>query len=227
MREILGDRGYTQIPQLTSTKAIDINEPFSLVPSDFQGTRRAVLIGINYIGHEQGQLSGCHNDVLNMKDYIMDVHGFEEENITILLDDGEHTSPTKENILEAYRTLVAESEPGDAIFCHYSGHGGKIRDDDIGEEDDGFDEALIPLDYQTVGFIRDDDLFDTLVKPLPEGVMLTCLMDCCHSGTVLDLPYKFLPNGEFEEMEIAEEYNFGKLLSKFGENVDDIFDGEA
>ena len=26
--------------------------------------------------------------------------------------------------------LVADSEPGDCCFCHYSGHGGKLRDDD-------------------------------------------------------------------------------------------------
>ena len=51
----------------------------------------------------------------------MDVHGFEEDNIQILMDDGEHTSPTKDNILAAYRKVVAESEAGDAVFLHYSG----------------------------------------------------------------------------------------------------------
>jgi hypothetical protein len=30
-----------------------------------------------------------------------------------------------------------------------------------------------------------------LVKPMRAGVTTTVLMDCCHSGTVLDLPYKF------------------------------------
>lgn len=30
-----------------------------------------------------------------------------------------------------------------------------------------------------------------LVKPMRKGVTCTVLMDCCHSGTVLDLPYKF------------------------------------
>lgn len=227
MRDILADRGYTQIPQLTSTQPVDVNAPFSLVPADFEGTARAVLVGINYVGHEQGELSGCHNDALNMKDYIMDVYGFKEENITVLLDDGEHTEPNKENILEAYRTVVAQSEPGDAIFCHYSGHGGKLKDDDASEEDDGYDETLVPLDYQQVGFIRDDDLFDILVKPLPEGVMATFLMDCCHSGTVLDLPYKFKPNGEFEEMEITDGYDFNKLFSKLGETVEDVYGEEA
>jgi hypothetical protein len=30
-----------------------------------------------------------------------------------------------------------------------------------------------------------------LVKPMKKGVNVTVLMDCCHSGTVLDLPYRF------------------------------------
>jgi hypothetical protein len=56
-----------------------------------------------------------------MKEYIMDVHGFQEENITILMDDGNNTSPTHDNILAAYKQIVAESEAGDVVFCHYSG----------------------------------------------------------------------------------------------------------
>lgn len=79
------------------------------------------MIGINYVGHDQGQLSGCHNDVMNMVSYIKNVHGFEDENITILMDDGEHTMPTMDNIIAAYRKLVAETEPNDALLCHYSG----------------------------------------------------------------------------------------------------------
>ena len=53
-----------------------------------------VLVGINYVGDSPGELSGCWNDVLNMKKYIMDVHGFEEDNIVVLMDDGNHTEPT-------------------------------------------------------------------------------------------------------------------------------------
>lgn len=141
MRGILKQGRFTQIPQLSSSRPLDMNHKFEIIPENFSGTRRAVMIGINYVG-QQGQLSGCHNDVLNMVEYIKDIHGFKDENITILMDDGKHLSPTRQNILNAYRTLVNEARPGDAIFCHYSGHGGKLRDDD-GDEKDGYDETLV------------------------------------------------------------------------------------
>ena len=78
---------------------------------------------------------------------------------------------------------------------------------------DGYDETLVPLDYQQAGQIRDDDLFTTLVGAMPRGVQLTCVMDCCHSGTVLDLPFQFVADGEHEQMEAVEDFDFGPLLS--------------
>jgi metacaspase-1 len=75
-----------------------------------------------------------------MKKYIMDVHKFQEENITVLMDDDKHVRPTRQNMLAAYRKIVAESQNGDVVFCHYSGHGGKLRDDN-GDEKDGYDEV--------------------------------------------------------------------------------------
>jgi len=211
MRDILGDGGYSQIPQLTSSRCLDVSTPFQIKPDDFSGTCRAVMIGINYVG-QNGELSGCHNDANNMMEYLMNEHGFESENITILMDDGEHDDPTRENILSAFQNLVNQSESGDACFVHYSGHGGKVRDDN-GDEEDGYDETLIPLDYQSAGQIRDDDVFKTLVGAMPAGVTLTCLMDCCHSGSILDLPYKFVADGESEEMTLDDAFNFGKIAS--------------
>lgn len=113
----------------------------------------------------------------------MDVHGFDEDNITVLMDDGKHEEPTKDNILSAYRKIVAESEENDAIFLHYSGHGTKLKDDDRNEEADGYDEALVPLDFQEgAGMIRDDDLYDILVKPLSKGVHMVSLVRCFLDG---------------------------------------------
>jgi hypothetical protein len=50
---------------------------------------------------------------------------------------------------------------------------------------------LIPVDFKRAGQIVDDDILKMLVKPMRAGVNVTVLMDCCHSGTVLDLPYRF------------------------------------
>ena len=49
----------------------------------------------------------------------------------------------------------------------------------------------MPCDYKRAGQITDDELFKILVKDLPEGCKLTAVMDCCHSGTGLDLPYDY------------------------------------
>ena len=60
MRGNLRSMGFDQIPQLTSSRMIDVEKTMHIVPPGAKGRRRAVLIGINYVG-QQGQLSGCHN----------------------------------------------------------------------------------------------------------------------------------------------------------------------
>lgn len=85
--------------------------------------------------------------------------------------------------------------------------------DDNGDEADGYDETLVPLDFQEAGQIRDDDLLRTLVIPMRKGVFVTCIMDCCHSGTVLDLPYTFKADGEQESMQHDENFDFDPMMS--------------
>ena len=71
------------------------------------------------------------------------------------------------------------------------------------------------MDYASAGQIRDDDIFKTLIGPLAGGVTLTSIMDCCHSGTVLDLPYVFVADGTQEEMTMPADFDFQKLEMLF------------
>jgi hypothetical protein len=52
------------------------------------------------------------------------------------------------------------------------------------------DETILPTDYKSAGMIVDDELNALMVQPLQYGVMLHALIDACHSGTAMDLPYR-------------------------------------
>jgi hypothetical protein len=84
--------------------------------------------------------------------------------------------------------LCSDTVAGDRLFFHFSGHGGQSRDR-TGDELDGMNETLCPLDYARSGQIVDSWINQMMVNPLPQGVVLHCLVDACHSGTVLDLPF--------------------------------------
>ncbi|KAJ9453204.1 Metacaspase-1 [Diplonema papillatum] len=157
------------------------------------GNKKALLIGINYHG-QQGELRGCVNDVKTMQKLLRDM-GFAGGSYqeVVLVDDRSFPgakNPTKNEMLQAFQWLASNNRPGDSLFFHYSGHGGQQKDND-GDEKDGFDETLIPVDYKQAGQITDDTIFNCLVRPLPAGVRMTAVMDCCHSGTAMDLPFAF------------------------------------
>ena len=151
--------------------------------------KKALFIGINYYG-TISQLNGCIDDVVNMRNILVDAFGFSMENIVILREDASIPGllPTKQNILTQLQTLVADSENCTEIWFHYSGHGSQIRDKN-GDEKEDLDEIIVPLDYTTAGSIIDDDLYAILKQTKCKTVLI---FDSCHSGTVVDLPWSYI-----------------------------------
>jgi hypothetical protein len=120
-------------------------------------------------------------------------YNFAWDDMVILTDDQQNPAahPTRANILRAMQWLVADARPNDNLFFHYSGHGGQTEDLD-GDEEDGYDETIYPVDFKQAGQIIDDEMHWIMVRPLPAGCRLTAIMDCCHSGSALDLPYEYV-----------------------------------
>ncbi|EFJ11817.1 hypothetical protein SELMODRAFT_125416 [Selaginella moellendorffii] len=183
------------------------------VPSA-HGSKRALIVGISY-KYSRYQLKGCINDAKCMKFLLMNKFQFPESSILMLTGNFDSTLwyflkvgffeerdplrlPTKQNMRMAMFWLVQGCKSGDSLVFHYSGHGSQQRDY-TGEEVDGYDETLCPVDFETQGMLVDNELNATLVRPLPRGVKLHCIIDACHSGTALDLPFlcKFNSYGQF------------------------------
>lgn len=79
-----------------------------------------------------------------------------------------------------------------------TGHGGQTPDLD-GDEEDGYDEVIYPVDFRQAGHIVDDEMHRIMVRPLRPGVRLTAIFDSCHSGSALDLPYIYSTQGILKE----------------------------
>ncbi|EAN95387.1 putative metacaspase 5 [Trypanosoma cruzi] len=167
-------------------------------PTPYTGGRvKALFVGINYTG-TRNKLSGCVNDVRQMLGTLQRIQ-FPISECCILVDDMRFPNftalPTRENIIKHMAWLVHDVRPGDVLFFHYSGHGTETKAERDSEE--LYDQCLVPLDYQVQGAILDDDLFELLVKGLPAGVRMTAVFDCCHSASLLDLPFAFVGNNNF------------------------------
>jgi len=202
--------------KVTQVRVSEIHEP--IVPS---GRRKALLIGINYVG-SRSRLHGCADDAKTLRHVLLQ-HNFQDdpEHMIIMIDEFDEelncTSPlpTKDNIQKGLQWLVQGAAEGDVLFLHFSGHGGQVEDTS-GFESDGLNETILPVDFKIHGHITDDQIWDTLVYPLPAGVKLIAVMDCCHSGTGLDLPYDYMiKTGNWKE-DINPAHSMGDVVQFSG-----------
>lgn len=142
--------------------------------------KKAVLVGINY-PNTTYQLRGCVNDVVAINEVLVNHLGFTDPKYIRMLTD---ESATTANIIERLEWLVDGAVPGDVLYFHYSGHGSQTIHLDYStmEEPDGLDEIIVPVDINWRDKIIKDDDFQRIFDKLPEGVNLTVVLDCCHSG---------------------------------------------
>lgn len=153
-------------------------------------TRRALLVGISAYksplnGYTWHNIHGA-NDVALMASALKG-QGFSCSDLT-------DAAATHDNIVSSFNGLVAASKPGDIVLFLFSGHGQPVEDCN-GDEADGWDESIVPIDawkhydarhYHGEKHIVDDD-FRSMVSSLrrkvgPNG-MVYIVIDACHAGT--------------------------------------------
>lgn len=154
-------------------------------------TKRALLIGISDYGNADedpdkwANISGA-NDI-SLLTPLFKLQGF---HVTCLVN----AQATHSKISKALAKLAKDSQKGDVVYVHFSMHGQPFEDLN-GDEEDGWDEALIPVDaqmryaegvYEGKNHLLDDELeiyFNDIRAKIGTNGQLFVVLDACHSGT--------------------------------------------
>ena len=186
-------------------------QPIKLPPPPIQkGLVKCLLIGINYESIPYLQLYGCINDVLNVEQVLRKNYPRCKE--LRVLTDRTTAKPTRQNILAGIQWLVGGLQPGQNVYIHFSGHGGKIKDAN-GDEVSGEDSCIHPLDGSIVETITDDEIRQVLSERIPVGCKCFAVFDSCNSGSAMDLRYCW-QSPSFGKLTFTQLTNYGKTRGK-------------
>jgi hypothetical protein len=190
---------------LHATKARNAVSQIPSIAGAAAQRKRALLIGISDYCPAGAKPADCAPggsswwnlnsapDVEALKSALMAKFGFQESDIKTLTTKEE---TTHKSIVDTFKSfLIDQTNAGDTVYFHYSGHGGQVPDDRehgpnpiVGDEIDGLDESLIPSDYKSQqegsNNIRDDEigaLLAELKDRQPDSITVT--MDSCFSGS--------------------------------------------
>ena len=166
---------------------------FLIVNTSFsQGKQLALIIGIDTYKPSLNEsaasdsrrtwtnLDGCVNDATAIRDLAIAKYAFKQENITTLIN----AEASRARIIAELEKLVATAKKGDVVFIYYAGHGSQVKNS-LSSEADKKDETIVPADAWKKGVpdIRDKELAKYFNLLLDKGVLLTVIMDSCHSGS--------------------------------------------
>lgn len=160
----------------------------------------ALLIGIDcYLpnrlpdGIVYRSLSGCVRDITLVESFLQSQLAIPDERILKLTASNVGAArppeppeelPTYENMVAAFQEVTALAQSGDLVYIHYSGHGGRspTRFPDL--KTNGLDESLVPMDIgnSEARYLRDIELAHLLQQMVDKGLIVTIVLDSCHSG---------------------------------------------
>ena len=158
-----------------------------------------LLIGIDYYFTNPlySSLGGCVRDINHVEDFLLrKVKGISADNILKLTSSRSNTDsskptesqekwPTYTNIKNAFNKIIEAAKAGDQVYIHYAGHGGRIRTLLTNTKGpNAFDETLVPADIDNpqTRHLRDIEIAALLKRMLDKKLIVTLVIDSCHSG---------------------------------------------
>jgi caspase domain-containing protein len=89
-------------------------------------------------------------------------------------------------MVAAFHKVTQLTQAGDQVYIHYSGHGGRTKPTLLPElkGKDAFDESLVPTDIGNpeARYLRDIEMAQLLKTMVDKGLIVTVVLDSCHSG---------------------------------------------
>lgn len=156
----------------------------------------ALLIGIDcYLPNRlYKNLNGAVRDINLVADYLLKTLKIPSERMFKLTSPNPEVAekiqikdpePTYENIVAQFKAITELAQPGEQIYIHYSGHGGRTTT--IYPElkgNDQLDEGIVPMDVgnESGRYLRDVELATLLKRMTDKGSIVTVVFDSCHSG---------------------------------------------
>ncbi|KAH7159603.1 caspase domain-containing protein [Dactylonectria estremocensis] len=116
--------------------------------------------------------------------------------------------PTYENVTAALDDIAARAEPGDCAFMHFSGHGTRMAATRAFANEATGELALnlLTSDGRGIRYLRGEELASSLKRIVAKGVLVTVVLDCCFSGSVLRRGHSFTVRELSYDLAIDQRY---------------------
>jgi hypothetical protein len=166
-----------------------------------------LVIGINDYAYVP-TLDGARSDAADISSALSRMG---VENVTTLLD----RDATKQNVVAAWQSMLAQARSGDTLFISYAGHGAQAPERNAGEEKDKLDEfwVLPGFNPQNIRETWHETVFDNELNTWfkdasSRGLHVVFVSDSCHAGGM-----DRAVNGRMRYVDVGKSRILGELVS--------------